>query len=670
MLLPFAQAASMVVSAVDLDRQGLLAVVDVQAKPGTGQVFLNVSGSLIDSDTQSSIRVALKRAAFFADKDLNDFDFSVGIIASAERINGPSAGAAFAVLAFSELTRQGIRRDFSITGTLEEDGSIGSVGGVKNKVDALGNLSKVRVVAVPVGQAVPSAIGVFEESDLVSYAADAWGIQVVEVANFSQALQVAFSSQGGAAPVFSRPSLSSLIGSFNASEKSGPLREMALNTLNDVEKVLGDFEYSQVVESSASRSLSASRMLVERGYYYSGANAGFVVKNSLDSIVLRNSTPSELNRMARVLLSQAQSMDFKDKNSLNWEWVVGAQLRNFWALEKLEEVVFILNSSNSSDSDLSVLVAYDLASAGNWIAASKRMNKVAKSLNGSVVSDKDFESYARALFDGVSEDFNESGLFDSEVAWHLKIASRELEEEAFLASVFSSYFARSYLKARLEVAKTSSELQTEDLVSYASSVAPTLWNSMWAESYFAHSFYSEAERQRLNDAYYLLNALKLKELAFALEVNHGFVSSGNWSLPVPLNESVDALVVPSQENSGVPFCIAIPTPLSTALPFSKGNASQDLVTQVEVTPSQSQLPLWFFWGVLFLLVVFIVVFLWRLGVSKRQSDEEKLQRLDGLVLDGHLSAKSYEYLKAKYFPPKKRVRKKKGKAKRSRKKRV
>lgn len=66
-----------------------------------------------------------------------------------EKIRGDSAGAALALLLISHFTHQPIRSDIAITGAIEQDGTIGEVGGYSMKSDAAFEDPNVTTLIIP-----------------------------------------------------------------------------------------------------------------------------------------------------------------------------------------------------------------------------------------------------------------------------------------------------------------------------------------------------------------------------------------------------------------------------------------------------------------------------------------------------------------------------------------
>lgn len=125
---------------------GSVADLYIETKPGTGRVFMDTF-PLTKSDTQLSTRFAKEIACNFLNKECNDRDFFYTIRAESGIIGGPSAGAAIALLTIAEL--EGIDLDLkgAVTGTINNGGLIGPVGGIKEKIDGAiaANLTKLLI---------------------------------------------------------------------------------------------------------------------------------------------------------------------------------------------------------------------------------------------------------------------------------------------------------------------------------------------------------------------------------------------------------------------------------------------------------------------------------------------------------------------------------------------
>lgn len=128
--------ASMQAPAVDPNGEGVMVRVDVQSRPGTGQILANIDKILFWVDTQHSIRTAKEMAENMTGIDLDTYDLTYTITANASVIEGPSAGAAITIATIAAAENRTLNPRVMITGTVEEDGTIGPAGGILEKARA------------------------------------------------------------------------------------------------------------------------------------------------------------------------------------------------------------------------------------------------------------------------------------------------------------------------------------------------------------------------------------------------------------------------------------------------------------------------------------------------------------------------------------------------------
>ncbi|MBW2989174.1 hypothetical protein KY358_02540 [Candidatus Woesearchaeota archaeon] len=185
--------------------EGAIADLYLEIKPGTGRVFLDTF-PLTKIDTQISTRVAKDIACDYLEKNCLDYDFIYTIKADSPIIAGPSAGGAIALLTISMLKGFEVDEQVSITGTINSGGIIGSVGGVKEKIEAAekAGLKKVLIpegerfvredievvesIEIPIKNKTYVNTSVMNKTiDLVEYGKEK-GLEVMEVSGINDAL--------------------------------------------------------------------------------------------------------------------------------------------------------------------------------------------------------------------------------------------------------------------------------------------------------------------------------------------------------------------------------------------------------------------------------------------------------------------------------------------------
>lgn len=141
--------------AVDREGNGTLADLTVEASSGSGKIFIGFSkGSpLLNTDTQDSIQTALRIARKITSEALDDKDLFYTITAESDVVGGKSAGAAVTVGTMAVVLGEKLKSSAVITGTIEEDGTIGQVGRIFEKAKAVKSAGFTTFL-VPQGEAV------------------------------------------------------------------------------------------------------------------------------------------------------------------------------------------------------------------------------------------------------------------------------------------------------------------------------------------------------------------------------------------------------------------------------------------------------------------------------------------------------------------------------------
>ena len=184
---------------------GVPLTIVIEIRPGTGKILVNTQPRM-GLNIQSSVRLAANVAENLTGFTLADRDIIVSITAPevVEGVDGPSAGGAMTVLMVAGLEGKQIKPDVMMTGTIELGGRIGPVGGIVAKAEAAAEAGAT-IFLIPKGQAeqilfrevTRQLLPGFEITtiegvriDLRDYAAEKWGLRVVEVEHITHALRL------------------------------------------------------------------------------------------------------------------------------------------------------------------------------------------------------------------------------------------------------------------------------------------------------------------------------------------------------------------------------------------------------------------------------------------------------------------------------------------------
>ncbi len=118
---------------VDEKGNGLVGIVSVEVKPGSGLVLLNINDALADYLNQLSARTAALVAANYTNTNLKFLDVVYNLKTNASIVEGPSAGAAMTIATIAAIKNRQIKPSVYITGAIYQDGSITNVGSIVEK---------------------------------------------------------------------------------------------------------------------------------------------------------------------------------------------------------------------------------------------------------------------------------------------------------------------------------------------------------------------------------------------------------------------------------------------------------------------------------------------------------------------------------------------------------
>lgn len=120
--------------------------------------------------------------SFLIGHDVSDYKFSIDV---GGYIDGPSAGALMTSAVLACLMGDEIKKDVTMTGTINPDGTIGPIGGIPQKLDGAKKAKKKKVL-IPAGQRYDYDMKTEQSVDVVNLGEEK-GIEVVEVANIYEA---------------------------------------------------------------------------------------------------------------------------------------------------------------------------------------------------------------------------------------------------------------------------------------------------------------------------------------------------------------------------------------------------------------------------------------------------------------------------------------------------
>jgi hypothetical protein len=163
------------------DNKGVVFPIEVEiVSLGSGSVSVDVSNVQYEASFQTAVRTAAAVASDYTGISISQKDIIVRFVNDIDdgsklvKIDGPSAGAVITAMIIAGLSDKELSPSTLVTGTIEPDGSIGSIGSVEDKVNAAIGFG-ASVVLVPEPQESRSShilvIGVSDIDDVMKYLA-------------------------------------------------------------------------------------------------------------------------------------------------------------------------------------------------------------------------------------------------------------------------------------------------------------------------------------------------------------------------------------------------------------------------------------------------------------------------------------------------------------------
>ncbi len=465
-LLVSTQAASLLVPAVTSRGQGITVRLECEVRPGQGRVLVSTE-PLVGVDTQSSEKAAV---AYVSKRyDLSGMDVLFIFESNAtSSIDGGSAGAAMAICLISELSGRPPNYGVSITGTVDEDGNVGRIGGLLAKARAVSGSASV--LLIPAGQSriltytksfTSPKPGIYIEElrpveiNVSEYAHENLGLRVVEVSSIQDAEEFFFGS-----------------GNFTPSIRPLGLPDFPAN-LSRVQE-LADYELDRAkrfadANSSYVQNLLEQAINVPEGYPYTRANLAFL------AYIAANPQYEDVDALARELYKRF-------KRSSDPYWHAEAEMRISWSLFK--------GDFSPAKKEWLAIVA-KMLSMENQTGDPVKEDWVGELANERILSAKNAIELARL-----------SGSLPEGASSSLELAIRSFEEGMYYAALYNAIDAEAWARAG----------QTSPIALRAMLLNSTPYSDGFSEAYRRHAFYLFREGNYEGAAFSLYRAELRRDL--------------------------------------------------------------------------------------------------------------------------------------------------------------
>ncbi len=417
---------SMKIFAVTTEGDAVTADLHLTIREGTGEIWSNVN-PLVGTTTQSAERTALSVASNYSDETKN-YDFLFDIDSDASIVEGPSAGAAMALLTISMLQNKTLNYEVGITGTISNQGKVGPVGGVFAKSEEANRIG-LKLFMIPKGESrqVIKTDDSVKTINLINYAEENWNMKVIEVSGIDEVLKYAF-SEIKEIDVNASKELASEINEFlpeplPESDDLKIMKELSKRMLGEAKVTIkgartalsntsiedgSEISFLLTTLNSAEQSLTQGEILYEKNYLYSAANNIFIAKVYASLVKDVSENPSILQSDSKLFVLKVDGLKKNIENLKEnldgfipidfLEWHIAAKQRLLWAeinIEKIENVSEIVISSGARTQELDSMKRiedYEFALA--WFETARELYTKTNSSQKKVKADDFFKNYS------------------------------------------------------------------------------------------------------------------------------------------------------------------------------------------------------------------------------------------------------------------------------------
>ncbi len=499
---------------------GVLTVINLTVTTGSGNVTVSGPAEVGNSTINSSIYAAMVGASMLG-KNYKDYNFYYTIRDSGANVSGPSAGTAMTLLAMSSLSGIDLLNNFTVTGVIEPNGTIGEIGGVFDKIGAAkaNNMSFMMV---------PFAGNGSIETEIYYLASRYYGIEVIPIYNVSMAFAFATgkaspSTYGVKFNLYSNYSVSQIpdskiqcMNSCNQSEMQGLANFTTGITRGAIANVSSISGFKSIA-ANMSGMLNQSQALVGKGYFYTGADVSF--QDYINAFMFEN--PNLTKQQGLDLLDSinyyCSSLTPPQLTNSNYNYVLNGELRQLWGNVTISSLISQYNST-AIDSDGILRNIYSAGEAYAWCQAANYIYTSEHNSIGAPVSpNQNIDSEASSV---ISSEL--SGNLNSVPSVYLIAARQALDQNNYALALLDS----AYIKAD-EQNQQSSMTNAQLYNSTVSMVNISKFGS-WATQFSAEAlFYINESRLATSNMSrnYLLNAYGVASLAEGISNDTQFIKN-------------------------------------------------------------------------------------------------------------------------------------------------
>ena len=371
-----------------LNNSGTLTTIALTVTRGTGNVSV-IGPTSVASSTLGSAQTAAQYAVNSLGLNMDNYNFTYDIEDFNTSVSGPSAGAAMTLLAVSVLNHKQINSNITLTGTISQNGTIGQIGGVYDKMNAAASYGIKYAF-------VPFAVNGSSENALYYLVQQTFAIPLVEVQNMTQLEAYAFNTSFHPYAhetnysIYANYHVGSIqnasIGCSNNCNTQGfgyiTNKTIALSR-SEIGRLSSDSRFSRLAGNMLAM-LNQSEQLAGKGYMYLGDDMAFITY--IDAFYFNHNSVSRSSGKAVLqnVSNYCSAVSQPQLTRSNYEYVLGGELRQAWGTYAINNTLSSYNSTLNSDE---ILASIEMAGEANgWCTAAQYMYNASPSQGSAAIA--------------------------------------------------------------------------------------------------------------------------------------------------------------------------------------------------------------------------------------------------------------------------------------------
>ncbi len=442
---------------------GGLVNVTIRLAPGDGDVYVNVQPR-VGMMTQESVENAVYYAYAASGKgEACDVFVTFEAQPSTTFIEGPSAGTALAVMTYALFENESMREDTIITGSIDRSGNVGPVGGLYEKAKGAAGMG-ARYFITPVET--------LYETLLLEEVESQYDITILEARNVDEVIAFMIESKDiEQEPLLTRkreiPSLPSY--DYSGMEAFGSIAREMITLEEEVLDIVDESSTETVeIKDFFMNEVQRQESILEDGYLFSAANEAFLNYIDISTINIIIAGDVDLPRKKGDIGKCLTGISRPAATDENFEWVVGADLRQAWAYDRLE--------STEIDGNLLIeekFVKYNELMYGDaWCKVAKELLSAAP--EGGVELD---ESSWKPLAEYRLAQARAMGTTSDETLSRLSIAEKSYGRGLYGAAIYDAVYVIMTEEARSEL--SDGVIADEEVPGMLNETRGSLWGRVY-----------------------------------------------------------------------------------------------------------------------------------------------------------------------------------------------